>query len=64
MGEISQRMLKGNAQGAVEGARAQIAEVEQLVQQLEDVVGSELVPSSMDVLKEPSGRDLYLAHIH
>ncbi|KAJ2131525.1 hypothetical protein IW136_005278, partial [Coemansia sp. RSA 678] len=51
MGEISQRMLKGNAQGAVEGARAQIAEVEQLVQQLEDVVGSELLPTGMEQIR-------------
>ncbi|KAJ2353152.1 hypothetical protein GGF43_003563 [Coemansia sp. RSA 2618] len=63
IGEISQRMHKDSAQAVIANARAQIAEVAQLVEQLEAVAGPEHAPSSMDVLKEPSGRDLYLARM-
>ncbi|KAJ2157610.1 hypothetical protein GGF46_004380 [Coemansia sp. RSA 552] len=59
------------AQDAFQGAephvvassvRAQISEITQLVEQLNTVSGSEH-SAAMDVLKEPAGRDLYLAHL-
>ncbi|KAJ2852224.1 hypothetical protein IWW36_000365 [Coemansia brasiliensis] len=61
--EISQRLLKEPAAAVVANVRAQIAEVSQLVEQLEAVADPKHEPLSMEALKEPSGRDLYLAHM-
>ncbi|KAJ2781759.1 hypothetical protein H4R18_002672 [Coemansia javaensis] len=52
----------GDVAAAAAAARAQVAEVARLVAQL-DADDPERRLSPMDVLKEPSGRDVYLAHM-
>ncbi|KAJ2368055.1 hypothetical protein H4S01_001807 [Coemansia sp. RSA 2610] len=59
--EITQQTIKDTA--VIADVRARIAEITQLVEQLEAVAGPEHAPASMEALKEPSGRDLYLAHM-
>ncbi|KAJ2765948.1 hypothetical protein IWQ57_004573 [Coemansia nantahalensis] len=64
IGELSQRILPGAAPEIVADVRTQIAEVERLVEQLDTAAGTaEGHPSAMDVLQEPSGRDIYLARM-
>ncbi|KAJ2713207.1 hypothetical protein H4R19_002365, partial [Coemansia spiralis] len=64
IGELSQAILNGAAPAAVAGVRAHIAEVERLVEELDTAPGTAAgQPSAMDALKEPSGRDVYLARM-
>ncbi|KAJ2613156.1 hypothetical protein H4S08_002368 [Coemansia sp. RSA 1365] len=60
--EISQKVLKDSASTTIANVRAQVSEVTRLVEQMEVVAASKDL-SSINMLKEPSGRDLYLAHM-
>ncbi|KAJ1729961.1 hypothetical protein LPJ61_003269 [Coemansia biformis] len=62
--ELTQKVLKDTAPATVAGVRAQIGKVARLVEQLDSAAAAATEhPSAMDVLKEPSGRDVYLARM-
>ncbi|KAJ2798600.1 hypothetical protein H4R20_004762 [Coemansia guatemalensis] len=60
--EISQKVLKDTAPATIANVRAQVGEITRLVEQM-DVASASKDMSSIDMLNEPSGRDLYLAHM-
>ncbi|KAJ2079108.1 hypothetical protein H4R24_004013 [Coemansia sp. RSA 988] len=59
--EISQKAFKDSAPEIIANVRAQVSEITRLVEQMDVVAG--LKDLSIDMLKDPSGRDLYLAHM-
>ncbi|KAJ2521633.1 hypothetical protein GGI11_000908 [Coemansia sp. RSA 2049] len=63
IGDIAQSEFKDRMPQAVAEVRAQVSEASRLVNQLMETLAASGNVSPMDTLKEPTGRDLYIARM-